>query len=431
LTLVEEIDKGFFMEIDAFLKIHRYNPSISIDTRTIAEGDIFFALKGENFDGNKFVQKALDNGAAFVVCEDAAWKGNEKIIVVENSLDFLQRASRAYRDTFEFPIIAITGSNGKTTTKELCLKVLQSTFKVAATKGNYNNHIGVPLTILSAPVDLDYLIVEMGANHVGEIDALCRIADPDIGIITNIGKAHLEGFGGIQGVIKGKTELYRYLNNKKGTIIYNSQDKVLVENLAKDACSVPYLDATIIKTSPSIELIIEGHVIKSCLMGLYNVENIRCACSLGNFLEIDFDHIQSSISSYIPSNNRSELTTFRGATVFLDAYNANPTSMEASILSFNKSFAEDKIVILGDMLELGEYATQEHIKICELLDKNDFDEVILIGDVFSQVGKEYFQCFRTVKEAKPLFDQMDLQDKAVLLKGSRGLKLEELLKNDH
>ncbi|NNF36300.1 MAG: UDP-N-acetylmuramoyl-tripeptide--D-alanyl-D-alanine ligase, partial [Saprospiraceae bacterium] len=321
----------------------------------------------------------------------------------------------------------ITGSNGKTTTKELCYEVVRSSFKCYATQGNYNNHIGVPITLFSTPRDVEVLIVEMGANHQGEIDFLSNISNPDIGIITNIGKAHLEGFGGIEGVKKGKSELYRFIAQKNGTIIYNGTDEVLT-SLIPEGCKeiISYNPAKVIELNPSIKLSINDYLYESHLFGNYNAINIQCAVTLGNYLDIDHELMQSAISNYKPSNNRSEITTYKGATIIKDAYNANPSSVQLSLKNFVKAFPENSFVIIGDMLELGEEAVIEHSNIIDLVHELGIQEVIFIGPIFKSIDHS-FPSFTSAIEASEYFNRMDLKGKNILLKGSRGLKLEVLL----
>ena len=415
------------MNVNRFLKIFRFKPSISTDTRLLKEGDIFFALKGENFNGNIYVKDALNKGASYAVTEDNRWKGRENVIVVEDVLDYLQKVARAYRESLRCKVIAITGTNGKTTTKELCYSVLNTLYRTHATKGNLNNHIGVPLTILSAPTNIDLMIVEMGANHIGEIDTLCHIADPDIGLITNIGKAHLEGFGSLEGVITAKTELYKYLIERKRTIIYNAQDEILKNNIPIEyRHKLKYLDADVIAIHPFIELLVEGNNYTSTLFGTYNVTNILCAITLAKYFDVPVNKIQQSLKDYTSNNNRSEIRNYLGATVVMDAYNANPTSMEASLASFAEGEGGRKIVVLGDMLELGEFSHDEHQNIYDLACKLGFEEIILIGKEFSKIDNTC-KTFKSVLEAKPYFDTLNFSDLIILIKGSRGIKLERLI----
>ncbi len=287
----------------------------------------------------------------------------------------------------------------------------------------------MPLTILSTPSDVEFLIVEMGANHQGEIEFLCNIANPDLGIITNIGKAHLEGFGGIEGVKRGKTELYRYLSTYGGTIIYNGNDEVLTSLIPQSIEELmKYENVEIEKVNPSIELIVDGHRYSSHLFGEYNVTNIICAVTLGKFLDISHESMIEAIQDYQPTNNRSEITTFRGATVIKDAYNANPSSVQLSLKNFAESYSNNSIAILGDMLELGEDSIEEHKEIINLLEELELNDIILIGPIFQSL-KSSFPSFNSVNEAMTYFNQLDLDGKNVLIKGSRGLKLELLLES--
>jgi UDP-N-acetylmuramoyl-tripeptide--D-alanyl-D-alanine ligase len=384
-------------------------------------------LKGDNFDGNQYVQQAVDKGASIVVTDNNRWNGLDKVIIVENVLEFMQKAARVYRDSLKCKVVGITGSNGKTTTKELCYEVVRSSYKCFATQGNYNNHIGVPITLLSTPRDTEVLIVEMGANHQGEIDFLCNISNPDIGIITNIGKAHLEGFGGIEGVKKGKSELYRYICKKNGTILYNVDDKVLT-SLLPDCCQeyIKYKSAIAIQLNPSIQLKMDDILYESHLFGNYNATNIQCAVTLGDYLGVDHALMQTAISNYKPSNNRSEIISYKGATIIKDAYNANPSSVQLSLRNFAKAYPENSVVIIGDMLELGDESIKEHSEIIDLVRALKIEDVLLIGPIFSSIDHS-FPSFISAIEAKAYFSRLDLDGKNLLLKGSRGLKLEVLL----
>lgn len=420
------------MEAKEFLYKIIHSPfTISTDTRSINNGDIFVALKGQYFDANEFIEKAMESGALWIICENQNYIRQPKVIVVADSLRFLQDLAFAYRQYINCKVIAITGSNGKTTTKELCERVIAQKFITHATKGNYNNHIGVPLTILSAPLKTEVMIVEMGANHQGEINRLCEIADPDLGIITNIGKAHLEGFGGEEGVLKGKTELYRYISKKSGVIIYNPLDKKIANNLPEETTNIPYIEVEMISTEPEITLKLDTIHIKSVLFGKYNIINIQCAISLGLYLGVSRKKMKIAIESYVPKNNRSEIGEYRGAKVILDAYNANPSSMIASIQSLIQyANPQEIILIIGDMLELGDYEIDEHIKILRFIENYPFSKVYLVGPIFNKVSNmlgTYIESFVDNDQIKTELQLLDIKGKLIFLKGSRGLQLEKII----
>lgn len=415
---------------------------ISTDTRKIIEGGIFFALKGERFNGNEFAAKALELGAAYVVMDEEAHKKNERCILVKDVLESLQQLANHHRKQLDIPIIGITGSNGKTTTKELVHAVLSKKFNTQYTKGNLNNHIGVPLTLLSITKEHEMAVVEMGANHQGEIDMLCRIAEPNFGIITNIGKAHLEGFGGIEGVKKGKSELYRYLKETNGFIFVHGDDNVLAD-LAKDNNKITYgtkkLYDVIGKCNPSsmfVEFAWESRYtatelknapfIKTNLVGSYNYHNALCAACVGNYFKIEKKLINEAIENYAPDNNRSQLQKTESNTLILDYYNANPTSMRAAIENFAAMKADNKMLILGDMLELGEESAFEHKQILDLLTEKKLEDYILIGPLFSALQKE--KCFISSADAFAHLNAERPKNKTILIKGSRGIALEETLK---
>ncbi len=410
--------------LNEFLK----TKSVSIDTRSLKKGDLFFALKGDHFDGNQFIKTALDKGASLCITDDPLQiqVKNDRVYLVKNVLESLQDLATRYRDKIRGRVLAITGSNGKTTTKELIYSILKTTFNTKATTGNLNNHIGVPLTLLSTPEETDLVIVEMGANHQGEIDLLCKMAKPDFGIITNCGKAHLEGFGSVEGVIQAKTELYRYLDDHLGTVFYNQNDPVLVKHLPERTVNIPYLKYKTISTQPTIELRVKGKNYKSGLYGNYNAVNIICALTIGQYFKISPEKLANAIKSYIPTNNRSQLMRFRDADVFMDAYNANPTSIKASLQYFEDTPYKKKMVILGDMLELGEYSIDEHQEIVHKLENMNLEKVILVGELF-KMSKSHFPVFDNVQKAKEYFDLLDLQGWAIYIKGSRGIRLEKLL----
>jgi UDP-N-acetylmuramoyl-tripeptide--D-alanyl-D-alanine ligase len=414
--------------LDLFLK-HR---NISTDTRKLSQGDLFFALRGDNFNGNDYATKAIEFGASYAVVDDPNLKGHPRIIVVEDTLSSLQQLATAYRDYLAKPVIALTGSNGKTTTKELINSVLSQKYKVCTTKGNLNNHIGVPLSLLSAREDDDFLLIEMGANHQGEIDLLSHIAKPNYGLITNIGKAHLEGFGGIEGVKKGKSELYRYLSLNKGVIFCNEEDKMLTELLPSGIEVVYYKnDFSIDRNATTLILEKKELNIVTNLFGAHNYPNVLAAICIGKYFNISMDVIKKGIESYVPTNNRSQTEQMNGLTVIKDAYNSNPSSLKASLQSLFKAYDNTKtVVILGDMLELGEFSMYEHQQIIEFVDQYNLLDVIYIGENFSRCKSKYMKSkfFTTVAEAQSQFNLANYPKTSILfLKGSRGIAVEKLL----
>ncbi|MEJ5317780.1 MAG: UDP-N-acetylmuramoyl-tripeptide--D-alanyl-D-alanine ligase [Tenuifilum sp.] len=407
---------------------------VTIDSRKVKAGSIFFALKGENNDGNTYAVNALQDGAALAVIDNPHYM-TKGCVLVENALNALQQLANYHRHKINAKIFAITGSNGKTTTKELLYAVLSRKFKTYATVGNLNNHIGVPLTLLSITPDIDFAIIEMGANHPGDISELCRIAEPDFGLITNIGKAHLGGFGGFEGVKNTKGELYSFLALRDRAIFYNHQNPILVEllNRYKATNVIPYskyFENFIVEEkseNPFLSVSIsEGGkltTILTNLVGQYNVENVMAAYAVGRHFGVGPDNIKDAIESYIPSNNRSQLLKTQNNTVILDAYNANPTSMENALKNLAKLNASKKVAILGEMLELGEYSLDEHKKIVELANALNFDKIFLVGKGFSSFNG-MFCYFDNSSECAEYLKQNPIKDSMVLVKGSRGVKLE-------
>lgn len=422
------------------------NPIVCTDTREIKKSSIFFALKGANFNGNEFAEKALENGCSLVVIDEEKYKKNENYFLVEDVLTALQQLANYHRKQLNIPVIGITGSNGKTTTKELIHSVLSKKFNTLATKGNLNNHIGVPLTLLSITNEHEMAIVEMGANHQKEIDMLCNIAEPDYGIITNIGKAHLEGFGGIEGVKKGKGELYRYIENKKGKIFVHADDEVLMEIIGSND-KITYgtkklydIVGTMIlndnsefisfkwATRYNAAKINSSELVNTNLVGVYNYYNLLCAVCLGNYFKVEDEQINNALRNYLPSNNRSQLHKTANNTLILDYYNANPTSMLAAIENFSKLNQSNKMVVLGDMLELGEETDVEHSAILELLNQKNITNVILVGTHFMQAGKNTdAKIFATSDEAAHYCKEQKFENYTILIKGSRGIKLEKVV----
>ncbi len=397
---------------------------------------MFVAIKGENFDANTFAKDALKKGSLCVIIDNLEFYVDERTIIVKDSLILLQELAQYHRKYLNIPILAITGSNGKTTTKELTHKVLSKKFKCKATIGNLNNHIGVPLTLLSFNKETEFGIVEMGANHKKEIEFLCTIATPDFGYITNFGKAHLEGFGGIEGVIIGKSELYNYLEENK-KIVFINLDDTLQEEKTKNIKRISFSNFEIsadlfinkLEANPNVTVFYNSIVINSNLIGLYNSSNIQFAITIGKYFNIIDSEIKTSIEEYYPDNNRSQIIKSEFNNIILDAYNANPSSMNLSIQNFLKLEKEDKYLIIGDMYELGVETDAEHKNIINLLSKNKKVECFFVGNYFYKNSiieeKKYF-----FKDFENLFNHiksLELKNKLIFIKGSRGMKLERIL----
>lgn len=423
------------MEIASIYKKFEACASASTDTRKISKDDMYFALKGDNFDGNTFVKQAFENGAKYCVVDDEHAVISDKCLLVDDVLTTLQNLATYHRKVINVPILSLTGSNGKTTTKELIKAVLSSTYKVSATQGNLNNHIGVPLTLLSFTKDLDFGIVEMGANHQKEIEFLCTIALPDFGLITNFGKAHLEGFGGVEGVIKGKSELYDFIKSNKRTAFINTDDSKQVKQIGSYDNIVrfgknDYNDCIITFKSadPFVNLSYDSTEIRSKLIGDYNYSNIAVAVAIGNYFKVGTKAIKNAIENYYPNNNRSEIIKKGSTKIILDAYNANPTSMLAALKNLKQLNAEHKYLFLGDMFELGSDAEKEHQAIVNFAEDNFEKNIILVGENFyKSTTKETTQKFRCFEDLKPLLEHLDIQNSIVLIKGSRGMALERIL----
>jgi len=426
------------MSLEEIYNIFLNYPQITTDSRTATENSIFFALKGEQFDGNQFASVALQNGAAFAVVDDPLVVAGKRFILVPDVLKTLQGLAEIHRRHFKAKVIGITGSNGKTTTKELVGKVLASTFNTVITAGNLNNHIGVPLSMLTVKPDTEFAVIEMGANHIGEIAELCRLAQPGYGIITNIGKAHLEGFGGFPGVIKAKSELYDFLRLNNGLVFLNSDNNLLV-NLANGMNTVTFgsdnkalCTGTIKNRDPFLSVEWRkgstSGLINSRLYGDYNFENIMAAVAVGLFFGVDQAKINSAIENYIPENNRSQVLNTGKNRIILDAYNANPSSMKAALETFSQKPAENKMVILGDMMELGDQSMEEHRNIIDLIEELDFDKVIYIGEHFCKaISGNKTICFPDTGAFISWLASNPVSNRTILLKGSRKMRLETLI----
>jgi UDP-N-acetylmuramoyl-tripeptide--D-alanyl-D-alanine ligase len=425
------------MNTEQIYKLYLESAGVVTDSRNISKNQIFFALWGEKFNGNEYAASALQNGASWAVIDDPQYE-TDRTILVDDCLLELQMLAAHHRKQMNIPVIAVTGTNGKTTTKELMAAVLQKKFKVHYTRGNLNNHIGVPLTILAAPAGTELMIIEMGANHIGEIKALCQIANPDYGLITNIGTAHIEGFGSFQGVVKAKTELYEHLKKVNGVAFYNDKDPLLTEKIFSTVNrAVPYSDPSgmplVLDEMPS-EMTVsvtakynhESCRIDSNLFGKYNYWNLKAAIAAGLFFEVDLKSIADAIHDYNPANNRSQIRQTENNTLVCDSYNANPSSMKSALESFSMTTG-NKLVILGDMLELGETSEQEHSKIIERLRASGISNALLVGPVFSKVSNDdRYTTFADVNALKTHLENHPLRGYTILIKGSRGIGLERI-----
>jgi UDP-N-acetylmuramoyl-tripeptide--D-alanyl-D-alanine ligase len=414
---------------------------ICTDTRNIQKDCLFICLKGANFNGNEFAEKAIEAGAKYVIADEKLFQNNDKIFLVENSLEYLQNLANFHRKKFNFPIIGITGSNGKTTSKELIATVLSKKFNVHFTHGNLNNHIGVPLTLLQLTHSHDIAVIEMGANKFHDIQELCAIAEPTHGIITNIGMAHLEGFKSFEGVLRTKLELYDSISNNDGCVFVNNDDPILTENLPKNVEIISYasensaiITGELISLSPFVEMNwkkddIVSNRIQTQMIGKYNFYNFLAAICIGNYFGVESSEISSAIAEYSPTNNRSQVQKTSKNTLILDAYNANPTSMKSALESFALVEHADKFVILGDMFELGNESSKEHQKIVDLIKKLNLP-AICIGKNFSAIlanQETKIQSFETKDEASIYIQDLNLANKLILLKGSRGIGLESIV----
>ncbi len=427
------------MKTEQIYRIFREESTgISIDSRTVSKGQIFFALCGKNHNGNKYAVNALANGASWAIIDDQGYE-NEKTILVDDCLSELQALASFHRKTIKTLVLAITGTNGKTTTKELISAVLARKFRVHHTKGNLNNEIGVPLTILSAPVSTEIMVIEMGANHIGEIKNLCNIAMPDYGMITNVGTAHIEGFGSAEGVLKAKTELYEYLRKTNGVAFYNDKDTVLTERiLTIGTRAIPFsnpggIELKFEQLSSELNLKVRVYCqqrifdISTLLFGSYNLENIRAAIASGISLGVDIEKAVEAVESYRPGNNRSEVKDTGRNILVCDSYNANPTSMLHAIGSFSELKGRDKVLILGDMLELGEKSDEEHLRILDLVKSLDFNKVYFVGPGFQKAAKGTgYMSFPDIEAISAYIRENAVENKLVLIKGSRRMTLEKL-----
>ena len=423
------------MNIKSLYKLFLDCKSVCTDTRKIKKNDLFFALKGDNFNGNKFAKTALESGAKYAIIDEKEFK-TEHTILVNNVLETLQALATYHRKHLNIPIIALTGSNGKTTTKELINVVLSQKYITSATFGNLNNHIGVPLTLLAMTNKTEIGIVEMGANNHKEIEFLCNIALPDYGYITNFGKAHLEGFGSIKGVIKAKSELYDFLKKHYKTIFINEDDIIQVEK-TKNCNTFSFsennqssnLNIKLIDANPFVTLEFNNTAVQSNLIGHYNFKNISAAITIGKYFEVSNKDISLAIENYSPTNNRSQIIIKNHNKIILDAYNANPTSMQAAIESFNKLKNGYKIAFLGDMFELGKDSSVEHQLIVDLLEHSTLDKIFVVGSNFgkTKTNSKKITILNSFEELKTILIDKKIKESTLLIKGSRGMAMERIL----
>ena len=423
------------MKIDQLHEQYIASTGVCTDTRKISKGCIFFALKGDNFDGNKFTNEALDKGASKVVIDDLAYhKNTGETILTSNALKLLQKLAAFHRKQCNIPIIGITGSNGKTTSKELIHAVLSKKYNTSATKGNLNNHIGVPLTLLEITSATEIGIVEMGANHQKEIEFLSNLATPDFGYITNFGKAHLEGFGGIEGVILGKSELYKNIKDHNKKVFVNANDPQQME-LTQSLDRITFGNEEqqfyiqLKDASERLVVVFDGLEIQSQLIGIYNFHNIAAAFAIGAYFGVPSEKIKEAIEGYIPEMNRSQIVVKSGHKIILDAYNANPTSMMAALENFQQVPGDQKLMILGDMFELGQVAAQEHQAITNFLTNTSFGSVYLVGSNFAKTKTNHpaIQQFESFEDLQAHLEQHPPSHTQMLIKGSRGMALERVL----
>jgi UDP-N-acetylmuramoyl-tripeptide--D-alanyl-D-alanine ligase len=424
------------MQIEQLYTVYLQHASIQTDTRKLQKGDIFFALKGPNFNGNLFAQQALEAGAAYIVADEDTGINDDRIIQTTDALATLQQLAKYHRQQFDIPFIAITGSNGKTTTKELVHEVLSTTYRTYTTKGNLNNHIGIPLTILSVQKDAEIAVIEMGANHQKEIEGYCMYTMPTHGIITNCGKAHLEGFGGLEGVRKGKGELFDFIRANNGTAFIMNEYDYLQEmsHGIKNIITYGTTDADYIgvanDTKDLLEVLIQKGIsvekISTHLVGAYNLPNVLVAIAIGKYFGVAEEKIKVALENYIPSNSRSQLIEKGTNKIILDAYNANPTSMKAAIENLTKIDADNKILLLGGMMEMGEASIAEHTALINLIQQYQWKAVVLVGGDFNKVKHSYIY-FATAAEAKEWLAQQHFEHSTLLIKGSRSMQMEKVL----
>ncbi|HEX8677381.1 MAG TPA: UDP-N-acetylmuramoyl-tripeptide--D-alanyl-D-alanine ligase [Segetibacter sp.] len=423
------------MTTEQLYELYLKNPIVQTDTRKLKEGDIFFALSGPNFNGNDFALKAIELGAVYAVVDAEIADNDGRILKVDNVLNSLQLLAKHHREQFNIPFIAITGSNGKTTTKELVNTVLSSHFKTYTTTGNLNNHIGIPITLLQIREDAELAVIEMGANHQKEIQGYCEYTQPTHGIITNCGKAHLEGFGGIEGVRKGKGELFNYLREKNGTAFIFKEYEYLremsqgIENVVTYGTADAFVTGKTLPSESFLQVQVTNQkfsaVVKTQLVGDYNLPNVLCAVAVGQYFDVPFDKIIHAIETYQPDNSRSQMLIKGSNHIILDAYNANPTSMQVAIENISKIKSGSKVLILGGMMELGDESLQEHQNIIDLVKKYSWNKVLLVGGDFAKIAHPFLY-FNNSIEAAEWCSQQKFADTYLLLKGSRSIKMEKI-----
>lgn len=424
------------MEIPQLYQVYLQHPFIKTDTRKIQTGDIFFALKGPNYNGNNFAKEALSAGASHVVVDEEINGSSDRIIKTANVLLTLQQLAKHHREQFNIPFIAITGSNGKTTTKELIHAVLSSACKTYTTEGNLNNHIGIPLTILKIKNDADITVIEMGANNPKEIEGYCKYVQPTHGLITNFGKAHLQGFGSIEGVRKAKGELFDYLKETQGAAFINADDEVMarmsegIKNIITYGTIKGSVKGRVLNSASFLEVVITGNVtidsLKTQLVGEYNLPNVLAAIAVGKYFGVPDEKIKTSIGNYTPSNSRSQLIRQGSNTIILDAYNANPSSMKAAIENFAKMEGENKVLMLGGMMELGKDSKVEHANILKIINEHKWHKVILVGDDFKDLKHNHIM-FNNSAEVREWFTNQTFKNTLILIKGSRSIQMEKIL----
>ncbi|MBW6491759.1 MAG: UDP-N-acetylmuramoyl-tripeptide--D-alanyl-D-alanine ligase [Lentimicrobium sp.] len=426
-----------FSTTEELFRLFKQHPFIITDSRAVRPGSIFFGLKGDSFDGNHYAQKALDNGAAYAVIDNSECYTGPNTLLVPDVLKSLQELASLHRESLEIPIIGITGTNGKTTTKELLAAALSVQFKTFATQGNLNNHIGVPLSLLSVTAETEIAVIEMGANHIGEIDALCKIARPTHGLITNIGKAHLQGFGSPAGVIQAKKELYDHLYCHGGTVFINSDNPLLMgltlnlnrvlygESPNSNYLGIPTMEGVLLSVQLKIP---ESLPFPTQLTGRYNFENVLAAIAVAGSFRVNLKDVSKAMESYQPKMNRSQILETSKNTLLLDAYNANPSSMESALENFAILEKKPKILILGDMFELGDASDQEHEQILTLASKLGFSKIFTAGPNFMKFSSDFIDvtCFESAQKLKDFLIEKPLTGNFILVKGSRGMKLEIL-----
>jgi UDP-N-acetylmuramoyl-tripeptide--D-alanyl-D-alanine ligase (EC 6.3.2.10) len=429
------------MELSALYQIFLDCQSVTTDSRNCPDGSLFIALKGESFNGNAFAESALQNGCAFAVIDEPEYaiEGDCRYILVDNCLQTMQQLANYHRRQLSTRIIGITGTNGKTTTKELISSVLSRTYHILYTQGNLNNHIGVPLTLLRLKPEHEIAIIEMGASHQGEIRLLCEIAEPDYGIITNVGKAHLEGFGSFEGVVKTKGELYDFLRKKGNSTIFIHHDNPYLTSIAEGLCQIPYgtqsnlyVNGHITGNSPYLTFEWktggngEPHQVQTQLIGEYNFPNALAAVTIGCFMGVEADTIDKALAGYVPQNNRSQLKRTEDNILIIDAYNANPTSMTAALENFRNMEVPHKMLILGDMRELGSESLNEHQKVIDYIQKNNFEKVWLVGEQFA-AARHSFRTYTDVQELIKDLKTGKPKGHTILIKGSNGIRLSSIV----